>query len=77
MFFLNFQILYYGMICQSTSEDWEDTKLTLSTAMPSIGGTIPKLGTKKLSFQPQVIQYGSVIKLFYHQVFLPLCPLGS
>lgn len=43
--------MYYGMIQQATGEDWNDVKLSLSTAMPSVGGTVPDLGTQKLSFK--------------------------
>ena len=45
------QIQYYGVIQQATGEDWKDAKLCLSTAMPSVGGTVPGLGTQKLSFK--------------------------
>ena len=33
------------MISQSTGEDWVDTKLSLSTAVPSVGGNVPELET--------------------------------
>ena len=39
------------MIKQSTGEDWNDTKISLSTAVPSIGGNIPELGTQNLRFK--------------------------
>lgn len=42
------KITYYGQIRQSTGEDWVDAKLYLSTAMPSIGGEVPVLGTSEL-----------------------------
>ncbi|CAG5136131.1 unnamed protein product, partial [Candidula unifasciata] len=45
----NLKIFYYGMIRQSSGEDWNDVKLFLSTAEPSIGGTIPTLPTTQLS----------------------------
>lgn len=38
------------MISQSTGEDWVDTRLVLSTAQPSIGGSPPELGTRRLYF---------------------------
>ncbi|XP_065179386.1 protein F37C4.5-like [Sycon ciliatum] len=44
------KIHYFAIISQSTGEDWEDATLVLSTAQPSIGGSPPELGTKKLSF---------------------------
>jgi len=66
--FVLFQVTYFGLIKQSTGEDWLETQVSLSTAMPSVGGiysycmctvcellfcaigTIPELGTKKVSF---------------------------
>ncbi|XP_070568310.1 protein F37C4.5-like isoform X4 [Ptychodera flava] len=50
------KIMYYGMIQQSTGEDWIDTKLSLSTAMPSVGGSPPPLGTQMLTFKPKVLK---------------------
>ncbi|XP_074653820.1 protein F37C4.5-like isoform X4 [Tubulanus polymorphus] len=47
------KIIYYGLIQQATGEDWDDAKLTLSTAMPSVGGTVPDLGTQRLFFKPK------------------------
>ncbi|OWA52575.1 putative Protein F37C4.5 [Hypsibius exemplaris] len=44
-------IAYYGLITQNTGEDWVEVPLSLSTAVPSQGGTIPTLGTKTLSFK--------------------------
>lgn len=44
------QIMYFGVIQQSTGEDWVDAKLSLSTAMPSIGGAAPELPTQMLHF---------------------------
>ncbi|XP_057308196.1 protein F37C4.5-like [Hydractinia symbiolongicarpus] len=43
------QVLYFANIKQNTGEDWEDAKLSLSTAVPSVGGSPPEL-------QPQVLQ---------------------
>lgn len=34
---------YFGVIRQNTGEDWNNVKLTLSTARPSLGGGAPKL----------------------------------
>ncbi|XP_064629548.1 protein F37C4.5-like isoform X12 [Lineus longissimus] len=47
------KIIYYGMIQQATGEDWDEAKLTLSTASPSVGGTVPDLGTQRLFFKPK------------------------
>ncbi|XP_071113457.1 protein F37C4.5-like [Haliotis cracherodii] len=45
------KIMYYGQITQITGEDWTDAKLFLSTASPSVGGSVPQLGTAVLSIQ--------------------------
>uniref|UniRef100_A0A0M3I5L1 DUF4139 domain-containing protein n=1 Tax=Ascaris lumbricoides TaxID=6252 RepID=A0A0M3I5L1_ASCLU len=42
----NMKLTYYGMIVQHTGEDWIDAPLVLSTAQPSLGGSIPELGTQ-------------------------------
>ncbi|XP_065057197.1 protein F37C4.5-like isoform X2 [Rhopilema esculentum] len=39
------QLLYFGVIKQTTGEDWPDAKLSLSTALPSVGGAPPELET--------------------------------
>jgi uncharacterized protein (TIGR02231 family) len=36
---------YYGIVSQSTGEDWTDVSLQLSTANPSAAGTLPALDT--------------------------------
>ena len=54
MWFINqntLQVLYYGLIKQSTGEDWISAKLSLSTANPSIGGSVPELGEQLLKFK--------------------------
>ncbi|XP_046560461.1 protein F37C4.5-like isoform X1 [Haliotis rubra] len=43
------KIMYYGQITQTTGEDWTDAKLFLSTASPSVGGSVPLLGTAVLN----------------------------
>ncbi len=35
------ELTAFGMVTQTTGEDWDDVKLTLSTARPSIGGSMP------------------------------------
>ena len=47
-------MLYYGLIKQSTGEDWLDAKLSLSTANPSIGGSVPELDVQLLKFKQPV-----------------------
>lgn len=43
------QVQYFGMIQQATGEDWDDAKVSLSTAIPSVGGQAPELTSKYLS----------------------------
>ena len=45
------QVHYYGLIKQSTGEDWENAKISLSTAQPSVGGSAPKLGIQNIQFK--------------------------
>ena len=42
---------YYGLIKQATGEDWDDTKVSLSTAQPSSGGSAPSLPTRIIRFK--------------------------
>ncbi len=35
------ELTSYGMIKQTTGEDWEEVQLTLSTAQPTVGGRMP------------------------------------
>ncbi|HXC02708.1 MAG TPA: mucoidy inhibitor MuiA family protein [Opitutaceae bacterium] len=37
------ELTYFGLVRQSTGEDWKDIALTLSTAEPSLGGEAPEL----------------------------------
>jgi uncharacterized protein (TIGR02231 family) len=36
---------YYGVIYQSTGEDWKDVRVVLSTARPSVSGEVPEVRT--------------------------------
>ncbi|KAA3682007.1 uncharacterized protein DEA37_0000805 [Paragonimus westermani] len=45
------KINYYGIVVQSTGEDWELGKLTLSTAQLTRAGELPELLQEKLSFR--------------------------
>ena len=58
------QVQYYGLIKQATGEDWENTKISLSTAQPSIGGSAPTLPTRIIRFKPpaQVKFHGTQTK---------------
>jgi uncharacterized protein (TIGR02231 family) len=42
------QLDYFGIVRQSTGEDWKDVALTLSTARPSLGGAAPALSVWQL-----------------------------
>lgn len=44
-------INYFGIITQSTGEDWTETKLSLSTAVPSVGGNVPELNTQNVQIK--------------------------
>ena len=55
-------MLYYGLIKQSTGEDWTNAKLSLSTANPSIGGSVPELGMQLLKFKRARVAYKSKSK---------------
>ncbi|RUS90374.1 hypothetical protein EGW08_001869 [Elysia chlorotica] len=43
------KITYYGVISQSSGEDWTDVQVSLSTAEPVLGGSIPILAQTQLS----------------------------
>ncbi|KAL5491215.1 hypothetical protein EMCRGX_G016461, partial [Ephydatia muelleri] len=45
------KVQYYGLIKQSTGEDWVNAKISLSTAQPSLGGAPPTLGTHSINFK--------------------------
>ena len=48
---------YFGIVRQSTGEDWKDVALTLSTARPGLGGAAPVLGVWNLDvFNPIVMR---------------------
>ena len=47
---------YFGIVRQSTGEDWKDVMLTLSTARPGLGGAAPQLGVWNLDvFSPRLM----------------------
>ncbi|THD25143.1 hypothetical protein D915_003787 [Fasciola hepatica] len=43
------QVIYYGLVSQSTGENWELGKLTLSTAQPTEGGGVPELKLERIA----------------------------
>ena len=44
------------ILAKCTSVNWNDTKISLSTAVPSIGGNVPELQTQTVGFK-KIIQY--------------------
>ena len=47
-------VAYYGLINQTTGEDWTNVKLTLSTAEPFVGPSVPELATQNIRSKPSV-----------------------
>ncbi|KAL3314128.1 hypothetical protein Ciccas_007262 [Cichlidogyrus casuarinus] len=46
------KIIYYGMVQQATGENWTQIpKMTLSTAQPALGGTVPQLGLQTVRYK--------------------------
>ncbi|KAF8383672.1 hypothetical protein PRIPAC_72814 [Pristionchus pacificus] len=55
------QLSYYANVQQSTGEEWEGAQLTLSTARPCIGGSLPELKTLDVSiYRPQQSLFNSM-----------------
>ncbi|RNA03317.1 mucoidy inhibitor A [Brachionus plicatilis] len=48
----NMTLYYYGIVCQSTGEDWKNTMITLSTAQPNTQPSAPLLETQKVRSCP-------------------------
>lgn len=54
------ELTYYGVVRQSTGEDWNNVKLTLSTARPSLGGAAPELPVWRVEVaQPVAYRQGN------------------
>jgi uncharacterized protein (TIGR02231 family) len=49
----NVNLDYDAEVVQTTGEDWNNVKLTLSTGNPSVNGTKPKLAVNTLDFQDE------------------------
>ena len=63
--YCNWQVQYYGLIKQQTGEDWNDAKVSLSTAQPSVGGAAPVLPTRLIHFKrpkPKPVQRAGMAK---------------
>ncbi len=73
------QVQYYGLIKQSTGEDWENTNVSLSTAQPSIGGSAPSLPTRLIRFKRPVrrIQFRKEVNTLRQTEALHLMPIGG
>ncbi len=52
----------FGAVSQSTGEDWKGVDLELSTARPSLGGRMPELFSRYLSFEPPFPAFGAAFK---------------
>jgi len=51
------ELICYGIVRQTTGEDWEDVEISLSTAKPAIGGRMPYIAPWFLKpYQPQVLK---------------------
>lgn len=52
------ELSYFGLVNQTTNEDWESTHIVLSTAEPAVGGVAPVLSTKVVRFKrPEIITH--------------------
>ncbi|MCL2673537.1 MAG: mucoidy inhibitor MuiA family protein, partial [Alphaproteobacteria bacterium] len=47
------QVVMYGLVHQTTGDDWSDVSLTLSTARPAVGTQMPQLSTHWIDYEPQ------------------------
>ena len=57
------QLDYFGIVRQSTGEDWKDVALTLSTARPSLGGAAPVLSVWQLDiYNPILLREQEMMK---------------
>lgn len=64
------KINYYGMITQTTGEDWVDTKISLSTAVPSVGGNVPELDTVNVRVkEPVHVEHRGAKYLFFSRSY--------
>ncbi|KAJ1616616.1 hypothetical protein T492DRAFT_538037 [Pavlovales sp. CCMP2436] len=52
---MSLQLSYYGLVTNSTGEDWEDAKLALSTAQPATGGEPPALPTILIGWKEEPV----------------------
>lgn len=48
------ELTYYGVVRQTTGENWEDVNLTLSSARPSTAARLPELGAWTVDFDTAI-----------------------
>ncbi|HQT92762.1 MAG TPA: mucoidy inhibitor MuiA family protein, partial [Candidatus Kryptobacter bacterium] len=58
----NLEVIYSGMISQTTGEDWNGVAVTLSTAQPSAGGAPPVLSPWEVGVYQTAPRSGSLMK---------------
>ena len=61
------ELSYFGMIHQSTGEDWKDISLTLSTAEPMSIKSLPELERWFIDTKPLPIRHGTIKRSFNFQ----------
>jgi uncharacterized protein (TIGR02231 family) len=54
---------YYGVIYQTTGEDWKDAKVVLSTARPSVSGEMPTVSAWYLDISRPVYRKGEAERM--------------
>ncbi len=54
---------YYGNVSQSTGEDWENVNLTLSTANPQLGESVPELRPWRINQAYDSVSYAPKMEL--------------
>nr|CDS18751.1 hypothetical protein EgrG_000658900 [Echinococcus granulosus] len=71
------KIIYYGLVQQSTGEDWEPRRMTLSTAQPSSEGLCPSLGLQRLHYKQTTPQPTSLPSVSSASSSRPPRPVSS
>ncbi|WP_224371040.1 mucoidy inhibitor MuiA family protein [Hyalangium versicolor] len=49
------KVSFFGLVSQETGEDWKDTEMTLSTAIPATVTTLPRIATWKIGQRERFI----------------------
>ncbi|XP_067950246.1 protein F37C4.5-like [Watersipora subatra] len=50
------KVTYFGLITQKTGEDWNNAKIFLSTAQPSVGGDMPLLPSQTVNLKSRTVK---------------------